>query len=339
MSRRPDRTWSIALCVAVAIHVGAALGTIESHNYSMRSRLADGTLYPRLHITPFDEDAVLSELAELERPWKLFGEHDGTGEATHRADGAEPLAGLLGDQYQPLLSRDPIGPGDIGNLPSAELRPQGDFGDGGDGQGGRQGQRLLPTAAASAKAEPVLFGPPQTIADRLPAIPKRSPPVEVAMLPDQQPPVQPAPPSVPVPPSGAPDSGGNAGRPGADRPPADPAPMSDSEVDAFTKNKGAIIIRAGQIEARLGRKVKTVRPRLNLASIGSILSLREPSLRLAIRFDETGKVQHVTVMDSSGSNELDQPTVVAMYEWWFEPLRDESGNPQGDIVVLSINFR
>ena len=44
----------------------------------------------------------------------------------------------------------------------------------------------------------------------------------------------------------------------------DPAPQSDSESDPFTKI-GSVVFRAGSMDARFGRKVKTIRPRLTRA--------------------------------------------------------------------------
>jgi len=46
-----------------------------------------------------------------------------------------------------------------------------------------------------------------------------------------------------------------------------------------------------------------------------------------VNIDETGKVTEVTVHKSSGSNEIDQPTLIAMYDWWFEPLHDAKAMP------------
>lgn len=323
MPRPADRTLSISLCIAVAAHVLIALAVIELQNNALRRKLEDGSLFAnilprnqRVALVPFVQEQ------EPERPWRLFGEHDGIGEGTHRADGDQPASGRPAPQDQPFLSRDPAGPGDIGNLPSLSLEPRGEFGDGGDRDGGREGRRLLSNNALSQNTPPVLFGPQLNPADRQPVPPKHQAPMVLAM-------------ETP----GDADSQRTGGRAGTDRAPADPAPMGDSEVDSFSRNKGEVIIQAGKVEPRIGRKVKTLRPRLNLASLGSILSLPDPVLRVGVRFDDTGKVRHVTILESSGSNELDQPTVVCLYDWWFEPLADKNGTPQGDTVVLSINFR
>ncbi len=68
-------------------------------------------------------------------------------------------------------------------------------------------------------------------------------------------------------------------------------------------------------------------------------ALLNPSVTLKVNIDATGKVTEVTVHKSSGSNEIDQPTLIAMYDWWFEPLHDDKGNAMPDCVLFTINFR
>jgi TonB family protein len=63
------------------------------------------------------------------------------------------------------------------------------------------------------------------------------------------------------------------------------------------------------------------------------------SVTLKVNIDAAGKVTKARVHKSSGSNEIDQPCVVAMYEWWFEPLRDKAGNAVPDAVLFTITFR
>ena len=120
MPRRADRSLAVSLCIAVAVHVLLALVTIESQIHSLRTKLEEGTLFDGFaahRAQPEVAWLVPESIPEIdpEQPWRLFGEHDGTGEGTHRAEGDVPLAGLLSTQDQPFLSRDPVGPGDIGN--------------------------------------------------------------------------------------------------------------------------------------------------------------------------------------------------------------------------------
>ena len=119
---------------------------------------------------------------------------------------------------------------------------------------------------------------------------------------------------------------------------ADPARMSDSEADAFSR-LGTAIVRDGRLEIRFGRKVKTRRPKLLLAAQVELLTLRRAEVVLKIEIDATGKVTSVEVVKSSGSNDIDQPTRVAVYDWWFEPKKDASGKAVPDEVQFTIGWR
>jgi len=96
----------------------------------------------------------------------------------------------------------------------------------------------------------------------------------------------------------------------------DPAPMSESESDAFSRN-GTIAIRNGRVDARLGRNFKSVKPRLNIKGELDAISVQRPVVEMKVYVDETGKVIDVKIMRSSGSNEIDLPTTTAMYKWWI----------------------
>lgn len=117
----------------------------------------------------------------------------------------------------------------------------------------------------------------------------------------------------------------------------DGAAQSDSESDPFSVS-GSVEFRPGKVTARFGRKVKTVRPRLSLAGQYDLFTA-EPSVVLRVRTDTTGKVREVTITRSSGSRDVDQPCQLAMYEWWFEPPRDSSGNPRSADMLWTISFR
>jgi len=148
-------------------------------------------------------------------------------------------------------------------------------------------------------------------------------------------------PSLPAPAAGAAASAratGDGRQPGSERPSGDPGQMSDSESDAFSKI-GSAQISDGKLDVRFGRKIKTVRPHIPVVGQVDSFALLNPSVTLKVNIDATGKVTEVSVNKSSGSNEIDQPTLIAMYDWWFEPLRDEKGNALPDCVLFTISFR
>jgi TonB family protein len=149
-------------------------------------------------------------------------------------------------------------------------------------------------------------------------------------------------PSAPAPAAGASASAqatGDGRQPGSARPSGDPGHMSDSESDPFSKIGSAQILHDGKLDVRFGRKIKTVRPHLPVVGQVDSFALANPSVTLRVSIDTTGKVTEVAIHKSSGSNEIDQPCLIAMYDWWFEPLQDAKGNALPDCVLFTISFR
>lgn len=137
---------------------------------------------------------------------------------------------------------------------------------------------------------------------------------------------------------GQPARSSPSGVPGNPAEAADPAPKSESESDAFSKT-GSVEIRAGRVEARLGREVKTVAPRVRLkGEIDAGTSLFRPVLVASVKIEEDGSVSDVSVLRSTGSRELDLPTTLALYQWRFEPRRDASGKAVSDAMVITVRF-
>jgi TonB family protein len=131
----------------------------------------------------------------------------------------------------------------------------------------------------------------------------------------------------------------SGGRPGKAAPAAaDPAPMSESEADAFGKVVD-VEFRNGRMEAQTGRRIKTVRPKLLLSAQYELISQDDPRVLLTAKVDATGHVTKVDIYQSSGTPDLDQPCLVALYDWWFEPPKDKDGKPMPDVVVVAITFR
>jgi TonB family protein len=119
---------------------------------------------------------------------------------------------------------------------------------------------------------------------------------------------------------------------------ADPAPQSDSESDAFSV-LGSAQFRGGRVMVRSGRQVKTRRPKIGLAGMVDLAEHSAVQVVLKVSVDATGKVTDVQVAKSSGSNEIDQPCRVAMYDWWFEPKKDAAGHALPDKFQFTISFR
>ncbi|MDB5295985.1 MAG: Gram-negative bacterial TonB protein C-terminal [Phycisphaerales bacterium] len=236
-----------------------------------------------------------------------------------REDGAETPAATV-DEATP--ARGPLAPERVGapggraadaNALTMAVRPDGMF--------------------PAPPPRPATSPPPAPPPLRMPEVPPTITPV-----PPDAPPPSPVtavmPPAAALKPSAA---SGRAGRPGPPTPAADPAQESESEVDAFSKIE-AFIRRDGKVDPQFGREVKTVRPKmLPVSMIDAYMGARTVTLKVRIAPD--GHVTSVAVHRSSGSNEVDQPCVVAMYDWWFEPLRNKSGKAVPDTVLFTLNFR
>jgi len=127
------------------------------------------------------------------------------------------------------------------------------------------------------------------------------------------------------------------GLPGPDMPAADPAPDTGLESDPFSKLP-SVEFNAGKVEARSGRQIKPIRPRLTEAGKRDLLAQQFPTILLKVRIDRTGKVTDVNIIQGSGSEAVDMPVYRAMWEWWFEPPKDKKGNPLEDVQLVAIHW-
>jgi len=119
--RRSDVTLTIALCLSLAFHALLCVGAAERYVHGAKIWLPG---FPRDELAAalyIDEPVPLTE----ESPLRL-GEPDAAGTAIDSSPGEEPLLAPKGFQDQPFLSRDPVGPGKVGDEPSESLMVPGD---------------------------------------------------------------------------------------------------------------------------------------------------------------------------------------------------------------------
>lgn len=291
-----------------------------------------------------------------------MGDAAGTGIGSNSSPGDRPLEAPQATEDQALLSRDPVGPGRIGGPPAKYTGPTG------DGSGGTPAVALTapPTPAAEPThpepkaADPIAPPPtpPEAVALALPlprtdmsnlqaevqpkvietpkvvVKPQRKSPEEEPKKPEKPTPAE-KPPVVVVRPQQA---TGDGRRPGVPQPSADPLPESESDSDPFSRISGSAVFRNGRLDVRRGRKVKTTRPQIQVAGQWDMLTLSNPNVVLEIHISPTGKVTDVRVAHSSGSNQIDEPTRLAVYDWWFEPAKDKSGKAVSDVIFFGIEF-
>ncbi len=146
----------------------------------------------------------------------------------------------------------------------------------------------------------------------------------------------------------APQLAGAKGSPDAKpTPPTPPAPTpkeirghtavsSDTDSTPFA-NANSAHFHDGKLEGRKGRKVKTTRIQYGLAAIADYPGLTDPTVVLGVTVDASGNVRDVIVLHTSGSDNIDQPAIRAVYNWWFEPGKDKDGHPLPDQWVVTID--
>jgi len=116
---------------------------------------------------------------------------------------------------------------------------------------------------------------------------------------------------------------------------ADPAPKSDSEIDPFTQTASAEL-RAGKMVVRAGRKAKLTRPRLPLAGFWDGVAMGHAAVTMRLTIEASGKVARADVLQSSGSNEIDNPICLEAYNWWFEPNKNAAGEPVKTVIPFTV---
>jgi TonB family protein len=129
----------------------------------------------------------------------------------------------------------------------------------------------------------------------------------------------------------------HGGVPGPAIPAADPAADTGLESDPFAKIPG-VEFHDGKVEARSGRQIKPIRPKLTEAGMRDLLAQQFPTVLLKVKIDKTGKVTDVNIVRGSGSEAVDMPVYRALWGWWFEPPKDKKGNPMADVQLVAIHW-
>lgn len=377
-------SFTVALCASLTLHVLLLVFAQELYVRSLATlRLAPPPEGSEPSVATTDHGPVVMVTpAQLLPPHITLGRDDGAGTASDDSPGDAPMQARQATHDQPLLSRDPVGPGKLRDEPSDSIVPPGE----GGAAGADESRPAPPTEAAPPMVgsasmaqldadEPADTATPQVSRRVVPAPEEQSPLMgpearrdqkttqrdEVAAKTDgadavpqardgvdvadasvrSNPPAKSQGDRLPV--AAAPPAEASVaqaqGAPGAPARAADPAPQGNSESDPFT-TEPAIEFHGGRVQARVGRRHRIIQPRINLAGIVDMVSLTgQVVLVLELRIDATGNVAGARVLRSSGSDQIDQAWRLAAYEWWFEPLKDKSGQPRpSETFPFSIRF-
>jgi TonB family protein len=347
---------TIGICASLAVHVGVL-------TYSANRYAHTPLYYPSsMHRLP----GVLVSLKPKQPPpppdsREDIGEATGTGESNFASLGDRPLQAPKADETQAWYSLQ--NPGQRTVAKPAGRSDNATVGD--NGRGGPRSRAAQALADAVHQIEyprqphPTPRQRPDVAKPQQPS-PPSPPAAPLALAPSPKPHLilpsttQPSPrddlaeaaPSPPVPQLSPPTpttpdvrtATGDGRQPGAAASAGDPAPHSDTDSDAFSKI-GSAVFRNGHVDVRFGRRVKLTRPNLLLSGQWDTFSIDDPTVVLKIFIDTTGKVSHVDIVKSSGSNDIDQPSQVAAYDWWFEPRTDGKGHPVPDVILFTITYR
>lgn len=303
-----------------------------------------------------------------------FGEHDGKGKSINSSPGDEPLRPRKGRLEQAELTRNPGTPdGGATKIPDAPSQPALNIAD----RPALPPAPLVPPTAAPPTSDDILAALPPAAPARAPSPIQRTTPTNSPAISPPRPaialnkvigqgdeprphdptpvprttppaaPAQPAPqlasaaPSAPQPlrdanlafiaPQPQSPSSNSLSHFG------DPAPRSDQDSDAFSRT-ATLSFRAGKVDARFGRKFKAVRPQLSIKGLRDIWDHPDPMVVLKMDIDATGEVINVSIIKSSGSNEIDMPTYLAAFDFWVEPPKDAQGHPLPDSIFLTIGW-
>src|SRR5436853_6404698 len=111
MNRR-DHSAAIGLCASLLVHGGVTAALISIYAHDLDSQLGRPEVAGRAEAQPIPPQQHSPIWSDSE-----FGERTGQGEALNSLAGLEPFVGRKGPQDQAPLSRDPIGNGQLNEVP------------------------------------------------------------------------------------------------------------------------------------------------------------------------------------------------------------------------------
>ncbi len=359
MPRRRDISFTLALCLSLTVH-GWVLYLAAQDYVAGWTRLL---LPPLTKVEPIGVTAAppppAPPMRVIDRMDQL-GDDASAGEALASAEGDERQQARKSFQEQALLSLDPAGTGGVDaarpeppSPPAFDVATQADSG---------APKFAVPSAVAAPPLQPLAVAPSPGTAlaqndtkttedmqdqadsqtnhepqDNLP-VDRTHPPDAPAEQHDAPPPPKDRPLNR-LPQEALPQLAQRPSPPADAELPGDPAPLAESESDAFS-TQDSVEFRRGKTVARLGRKHKLVSPRLEMVAYADLMTMRPP-VRIVLRLyiDVTGNVVKADIVKSSGSINLDVPTKQAAYKWWFEPRKDTRGQPlSSEVFEFVVGF-
>lgn len=337
MTRSRDISLTLAFCLSLTVHAWIAYTVAERYAAYFSQLWMAALPAPQKQIAvPAPQPVPAPPPPRVVERMNMLGESEGVGDALASTPGETPMQAPAAEQVQADLSLDPEGRDGKNEEAEAAPRPpappafaaatppreeSSEF--------AVPGSKLDPIEIARA-TDPTRPGPKESKTQAAAEDSPKSPPLESQQTDSSREKTQP--PNTAAPAPAQPPLLAQANAPG------DPSPQAESESDAFATTPSAEFSR-GRTIARLGRKHKIIRPRLEMAGQADLMQLRPPvTIVLRLYLDPTGNVEKVEIVKSSGSINLDQPTLQAAYRWWFEPAKDSNGQPKRDMFEFACRF-
>jgi TonB family protein len=156
---------------------------------------------------------------------------------------------------------------------------------------------------------------------------------------DNSPPAQtPTPPDEPAPDAmAATDMDGDGATAARAAAPGDPAQRGRSDSDPFSTTADATF-RDGREDVRLGFRYRITKPHILLKGWVDSFFIGSHTVTLELTCDTKGNVINVTILKSSGSTDIDEPSRLEAYNWWFEPPKDAKGTPQQRVFPFTLRY-
>lgn len=311
MTRLAKRHLALAVAGTATVHAWAVVMTREGarRGWGAADAPAAVALAPLQEMPP-PLLPVVEAVPRPPEPQVTWGRRDGQGDAAEQLRSALENSAPRGPTDAPELRR-----GAAGDAEASEPTPTAERVE--------PAEPREPTPNAFARLREALRArpsPPKSPTD--PPSPTDAPsepaPVVIAPAPAVAEASAPAPPSDPPPePAASPVAplSDDAGTGGTD---------SDRDADAFSTREGADF-RRGKLDARGGRERRLTRPQIDLAFRSDVTRLGLPiGVLLLVTIDAAGTPTDVVVLDSSGSDAIDQAVRMAMFRSWFEPAGDKT---------------
>lgn len=337
MTRGRDISLTLAFCLSLTVHAWIAYTVAERYAAYFSQLWMAALPAPEKQVAvPAPQPVPAPPPPRVVERMNMLGESEGVGEALASTPGQNPMQAPAAEQVQADLSLDPEGRDGKNDDAQSAPRPPAPpaFSAASPAQDQSRefsvpGSEMKPIEIARATNRN-LPGPKESKAESNPADDQpKPPPLESKQTDAREKSRQP---------TAAPPSPAQQPQLAQANAPGDPSPQAESESDAFATTPSAEFSR-GRTVARLGRKHKIIRPRLEMAGQADLMQLRPPvTIVLRLYLDPTGNVEKVEIVKSSGSINLDQPTLQAAYRWWFEPAKDSNGQPKRDVFEFACRF-